>query len=155
MEGVESRMAERSREQRFDDVYQMVLIVVALSFDILWASDRMPIAEIAVFIFALTIWAYGTLKGGIWEYPLKVGSFNLSLILLTNFYVISIYGDLTILAMWEVLLGVIVMPLVCISIAAGIASYLKDTLDQSITRGILIGGTLGYMLSITALILTA
>ena len=148
-------MAERSREQRFDDVYQMVLIVVALSFDILWASDRMPIAEIAVFIFALTIWAYGTLKGGIWEYPLKVGSFNLSLILLTNFYVISIYGDLTILAMWEVLLGVIVMPLVCISIAAGIASYLKDTLDQSITRGILIGGTLGYMLSITALILTA
>ncbi len=133
----------------------MVLIVVALSFDILWASDRMPIAEIAVFIFALTIWAYGTLKGGIWEYPLKVGSFNLSLILLTNFYVISIYGDLTLLAMWEVLLGVIVMPLVCISIAAGIASYLKDTLDQSITRGVLIGGTLGYILSITALILTA
>ena len=108
-----------------------------------------------MFIFALTIWAYGNLKGGIWEYPLKVGSFNLALILLTNFYVISIYGDLTILAMWEVLLGVIVMPLVCISIAAAIASYLKDTLDQSITRGVLIGGTLGYMLSITALILTA
>ena len=148
-------MAERSREQRFDDVYQMVLIVVALSFDILWASDRMPIAEIAVFIFALSIWAYGTLKGGIWEYPLKVGSFNLALILLTNFYVISIYGDLTILASWEVIVGVLMMPLLCIAIAAGIASYLKDTLDQSITRGVLIGGTLGYMLSITALILTA
>jgi len=132
----------------------MVLIVVALSFDILWISGP-PIAEIGVFIFALTIWAYGNLKGGIWEYPLKVGSFNLALILLTNFYVVSIYGNLTILAMWEVLLGVIVMPLVCISIAAGIASYLKDTLDQSITLGVLIGGTLGYMLSVTALILTA
>ena len=133
----------------------MVLIVVALSFDILWTSGRIPIAEIAVFIFALTIWAYGNLKGGIWEYPLKLGSFNLAPILLTNFYVISIYGDLTVLALWEVLVGVFVMPLVCITIAAGLASYLKDTLDQSITRGILIAGTLGYIKSISAVIFLA
>ncbi|MBY8998914.1 MAG: hypothetical protein KGD60_14400 [Candidatus Thorarchaeota archaeon] len=133
----------------------MVLIVVALSFDILWTSGRIPIAEITVFIFALTIWAYGNLKGGIWEYPLKLGSFNLALILLTNFYVISIYGDLTVLALWEVLVGVFVMPLVCITIAAGLASYLKDTLDQSITRGILIAGTLGYIKSISAVIFLA
>ena len=148
-------MRDRSREERFDDVFQMVLIVVALSFDILWTSGRIPIAEIAVFIFALTIWAYGNLKGGIWEYPLKLGSFNLALILLTNFYVISIYGDLTILALWEVFMGVIVMPIVCITIAFGLAYYLKDNLDQSITRGILIGGTLGYVLSISALIFLA
>ena len=148
-------MTERSREQRFDDVYQMVLIVVALSFDILWTSGRIPIAEIVVFIFALSIWAYGNLKGGIWEYPLKIGSFNLALILLTNFYVISIYGDLTILALWEVLLGVVVMPLVCVTIAAGLANYLKENLDQNITRGILFGGTLGYVVSITALIFLA
>jgi hypothetical protein len=108
-----------------------------------------------VFIFALTIWAYGTLKGGIWEYPLKLGSFNLALILLTNFYVISIYGDLTILVLWEVFVGVIAMPIVCITLAFGLASYLKDNLDQSITRGILIGGTLGYILSISALIFLA
>ena len=148
-------MNERSREERFDDVFQMVLIIVALSFDILWTSGRFPIAEIAVFIFALTIWAYGNLKGGIWEYPLKLGSFNLSLILLTNFYVISIYGDLTILALWEVLVGVIAMPLICVTIAAGLSSYLKDNLDQSITRGILIGGTLGYIVSIIAVIFFA
>jgi len=148
-------MRERSREERFDDVYQMVLIVVALSFDILWSSGRPGIAEVVVFIFALSIWAYGNLKGGIWEYPLKIGSFNLALILLTNFYVISIYGDLTILALWEVLLGVVVMPLVCVTIAAGIASYLKENLDQGITRGVLIGGTLCYVISISALILTA
>jgi len=152
---VDAIMLERSREERFDDVFQMVLIVVALSFDILWTSGRIPIAEIAVFIFALTIWAYGNLKGGIWEYPLKLGSFNLSLILLTNFYIISIYGDLTILALWEVFVGVIIMPLLCLTIAAGLASYLKENLDQSITRGILIGGTLGYIISISALLFFA
>jgi len=71
-------LSERSREQRFDEVYQVILIVVALSFDILWISGHFPIAEIAVFIWILTFWAFGNLKGGIWEYPLKVGSFNLA-----------------------------------------------------------------------------
>jgi len=133
----------------------MVLIVVALSFDILWTSGRIPIAEIAVFMFALTLWAYGNLKGGIVEYPFKLGSFNLALILMTNFYVISIFGDLTILALWEVFVGAVMMPLLCLTVSAILASYLKDNLDQSITRGILIGGTLGYIISITALVLTS
>ncbi len=93
------KLPEKSREERFDEVFQMVLIVVALSFDILWTTGRIPFAEILVFIYALTFWAYGNLKGGIWEYPLKLGSFNLSLTLLTNFYVISIYGDLAVLGL--------------------------------------------------------
>ena len=50
-------MREKDREERFDEVFQIVLIVVALSFDILWNSGRVPIAEISVFIFTLTIWA--------------------------------------------------------------------------------------------------
>ena len=143
---------EKSRQQRFDDVFQMVLIVVALSFDILWTSGRTPMAEIAVFIFALTIWAYGNLKGGIWEYPLKIGSFNLSLILFTNFYIISIYGDLTVLTLLEVVMGTLVMPILYVIISVGIARYLKDTIDIRITRDILIGGTLGYILSVSLLI---
>ncbi|MHA2386366.1 MAG: hypothetical protein ACXAEE_09175, partial [Candidatus Thorarchaeota archaeon] len=69
-------MNEKSRAQRFDEVYQMVLIIVALSFDILWSTGRLPIAEIAVFIFVLVLWAYGNLKGETWEYPLKLGSCN-------------------------------------------------------------------------------
>ena len=48
-------MRERSREERFDEVYQIVLIVVALSFDILYVTRRTPFAEIAVFIFVLVI----------------------------------------------------------------------------------------------------
>ncbi len=148
-------MREKSREERFDEVFQIVLIVVALSFDILWKLDRIPIAEIAVFIFTISIWAYGTLKGGIWEYPLKIGSFNLSLMLLTNFYVISIYGDLTIVGLLERIVGALVLPLVCLMISLVLASYLKDTLDRGTTLGILLGGTLGYMISINMLLILA
>ena len=94
-------MRERSREERFDQVFQMILIVVALSFDILWtAAGRLPIAEIAVFIFALVIWAYGNLKGGIIEYPFKIGSFNLLILLLTNFYSFAVFGDMAYLGLW-------------------------------------------------------
>ena len=146
-------MREKDREERFDEVFQIVLIVVALSFDILWNSGRVPIAEISVFIFTLCIWAYGNLKGGMVEYPFKIGSFNLALMLLTNFYVISIYGDLALVGMLERIVGAIVLPIVCLIISLSLASYLKDTLDRSTTVGILIGGTIGYMASINMLLL--
>ncbi|MGY5864034.1 MAG: hypothetical protein RTV41_05485 [Candidatus Thorarchaeota archaeon] len=147
-------MRERSREERFDEVYQIVLIVVALSFDILWTSGRIPIAEIAVFIFALSIWAYGNLKGGLWEYPLKLGSFNLAIILLTNFYVISVYGDLALVGLLEIILGTVVLPVVCVIITIILANYLKETIERQMTLGVLIGGTLGYMLSMTLLLMS-
>jgi len=153
--GVNPKLSEKSREERFDEVFQMVLIVVALSFDILWTSGRIPIAEIMVFIYALTFWAYGNLKGGIWEYPLKLGSFNLSLTLLTNFYVISIYGDLTILGMWEIVLGVFVLPIFCLIITALLVSYLKETVDRRLSSYIVIGVTIGYILSVLAVIMLA
>ncbi len=146
-------MREKSREERFDEVFQIVLIVVALSFDILYLSGRIPIAEIAVFMFTLTIWAYGNLKGGNVEYPFKIGSFNLALMLLTNFYVISIYGDLAEVGVLERVFGAIILPVVCLFISVMLAHYMRETLDQSITRGILIGGTLGYMLSINMLLI--
>ena len=146
-------MRERSREDRFDEVYPIVLIVVALSFDILYASGRIPIAEIAVFVFVLILWAYGNLRGGIWEYPSKLGSFNLSIILLTNFYVTSIYGDLALLGLWERVMGAIGLPFICVLISTVLVSYLKDTLDRQITWGVLLGGTLGYMISMSSLLL--
>lgn len=148
-------MRERSREKRFDEVYQIVLIVVALSFDILYVTGRTPFAEIAVFMFVLVLWAYGNLRGGILEYPLKLGSFNLAITLLTNFYVISIYGDLAILALWEIVMGAFVLPIICVIITASLASYLKDTLDRSTTLGVVIGGTLGYMISMSLVLIFA
>ncbi|MGY5872773.1 MAG: hypothetical protein RTV72_11045 [Candidatus Thorarchaeota archaeon] len=144
---------EKNREERFDELFQIVLIIVALSFDILWNSGRVPIAEICVFVFTLMIWAYGNLKGGMIEYPFKIGSFNLALMLLTNFYVISIYGDLALVGMLERIVGAIVLPIVCLIISLSLASYLKDTLDRSTTHGILFGGTIGYMASINLLLL--
>ena len=147
-------MRERSREERFDQVFQMILIVVALSFDILWtAAVRLPIAEIAVFIFALVIWAYGNLKGGIIEYPFKIGSFNLLILLLTNFYSFAVFGDMVYLGLWELVISALVLPLVCLSITISIFSYLKDLLDKEVTYGIVIGGTLGYVISMSLLII--
>ncbi|MHA1925691.1 MAG: hypothetical protein ACXABV_13350 [Candidatus Thorarchaeota archaeon] len=144
-------MSEKTREERFDEVFQMVLIVVALSFDILWAMGRLPIAEIAVFVFVLTIWAYGNLKGGIWEYPFKLGSFNLAIILLTNFYSSAIFGDTAYLGLWELLISGIVLPLICVGITLSLISYLRESVDRQITMGLLIGGTVGYVLSMTLL----
>ncbi|MHA2351679.1 MAG: hypothetical protein ACXAC0_08065 [Candidatus Thorarchaeota archaeon] len=145
-------MKERSRENRFDEVFQMILIVVALSFDILYASGRFPIAEIAVFIWILTFWAYGNLKGGVWEYPLKVGSFNLAIVLMTNFYIVGVFGDLGLLGLWEILLTIVALPVLCLIIALALASYIRESVDYTIALPVLIGGTLGYVLSMSAVI---
>ncbi|MFW9808218.1 MAG: hypothetical protein ACFFE6_02450 [Candidatus Thorarchaeota archaeon] len=145
-------MAERTREQRFDEVFQMILIVVALSFDILWTAGRFPIAEIAVFIWILAFWAYGNLKGGIWEYPLKVGSFNLAIILMTNFYIVGIFGDLTTLGLLEILLAIAALPILCLIISLVLVSYLRNVVNLTIALPVLIGGTLGYAFSMWAVL---
>ena len=144
-------MSERTREQRFDEVFQMVLIIVALSFDILWATGRFPVAEIAVFVFVLMIWAYGNLKGDVWEYPLKLGSFNLAIILLTNFYAVAMFGDMTLLGLWELVISVFALPLICVAITLSLVSYLRESIDREITMGIVIGGTVGYIFSMSLL----
>jgi hypothetical protein len=150
---VKKRMSEKTREQRFDDVFQMVLIIVALSFDILWAIGRIPIAEIAVFVFVLMIWAFGNLKGGIWEYPYKLGSFNLAIILLTNFYAVAVFGDMAFLGLWELVISAFVLPLICVVITLSLISYLRESIDRQITMGLLVGGTLGYVLSMSFVII--
>jgi hypothetical protein len=145
-------MRERSREERFDEVYQIILIIVALSFDILWKT-KIPIAEILVFIFALIIWAYGNLKGENVEYPFKIGSFNLLIILLTNFYSFAAFGEPVSYGLWTVIISAVTLPLICLLISYSLVRYLKVILDREITYGILIGGTLGYMISMALVLL--
>jgi hypothetical protein len=127
----------------------MVLIIVALSFDILWATGRLPIAEIAVFIFVLTIWAYGNLKGDIYEYPFKLGSFNLAIILLTNFYAAAMFSDFALFGIWELVISAFSLPIICVVITLILAKYLRDFVDRDITMGIVIGGTIGYVMSMS------
>lgn len=129
----------------------MVLIIVALSFDILWATGRIPVAEIAVFVFVLMIWAYGNLKGDIYEYPFKLGSFNLAITLLTNFYATAVFGDFTSIGNWELVISAIALPIICVVITLILARYLQDTVDRDITWGIIIGGTIGYVISMSFL----
>ena len=148
-------LTEKSREDRFDEVFQMLLIVVALSFDILWTSGKSPIAEIAVFVFVLVIWAYGNLRGGIWEYPFKLGSFNLALILLTNFYTVGIFGDPSLLGLGHLILSAILLPATCLVITLVLVSYMKESIDRSVTFGILFGGTLGYCISMSIVFIMA
>jgi hypothetical protein len=145
-------LREKSREERFDEVFQMVLIIVALSFDILWAFGNVPLAEIAVFIFVLIIWGYGNLRGGMWEYPLKLGSFELSIILLTNFYSFAIIGEQVLPTMWKLAITAIIFPIICLLITLSLAHYLSESIDRRVTRDTLIGGTLGYMISMSLVI---
>jgi hypothetical protein len=138
---------ERSRTKRFDEIYQVVLIIVALSFDILWFFGRIPIAEIAVFMFILVIWAYGNLRGGESEYSFKLGSFNLSILLLTNFYTIALTGNQELPLPLEIVFSIIALPALCICISMLLYSYLKEFVERDSAIGVLIGGTLGYTLS--------
>jgi len=138
----------KSREDRFDEVFQMVLIVVALSFDILWRTDYVPIAEIMVFMYILSFWAYGNLKGGAWEFPLKLGSFNLSITLMTNFYIVGIFGNIRDLGLLELVFAIIALPALCLIISLVLSSYIKESANRTMTLPILIGGTLGYIVSV-------
>ncbi len=126
----------------------MVLIVVALSFDILWRTDYVPIAEIMVFMYILSFWAYGNLKGGAWEFPLKLGSFNLSITLMTNFYIVGIFGNIRDLGLLELVFAIIALPALCLIISLVLSSYIKESANRTMTLPILIGGTLGYIVSV-------
>jgi hypothetical protein len=128
-------------------VYQIVLIIVALSFDILWFFGRIPIAEIAVFIFILVIWAYGNLRGGESEYSFKLGSFNLSILLLSNFYTIALTGNQDLPLLIEIVFSIIALPAICFCISMVLYSYLKEFAERESAIGVLIGGTLGYTIS--------
>jgi hypothetical protein len=130
----------------------MVLIIVALSFDILWAFGSIPLAEIAVFIFVLIILGYGNLRGGMWEYPLKLGSFNLSIILLVNFYSFAIVGEQVLPTMPRLVINVVTFPIICLLVTLSLAYYLRESIDHSLTRDTLIGATLGYMISMSLVI---
>jgi len=138
-------IVERTRMERFDDVYQIVLIVVALSFDILWFFGYIPVAEIAVFIFVLIIWAYGNLRGDEWEYSLKLGSFNFSIILLSSFYYMAVRGSTDFLNFWEVALATIIIPIVCLGITLLLVAYLKENIIRRPTLILLLNETVGYM----------
>ncbi|MHA1907386.1 MAG: hypothetical protein ACW98Y_08835 [Candidatus Thorarchaeota archaeon] len=148
-------MTEKGRKERFDEVFQMVLIIVALSFDILWFFEIVPVAEIGVFIFILVIWAYGNLRGGKWEYASKLGSFNLAIILMSNFYTVALTGGQKLPMILHVVIGGIIFPLICLGISLSLYSYLRESMDREIARGILIGGTIGYMSSVIIVALLA
>ena len=47
------------------------------------------------------------------------------------------------------LISVITLPIVCLLISYSLVRYLGEILDKETTRGLLIGGTLGYMISMT------
>ncbi len=135
---------EKSREERFDDVFQIVLIVVALSFDIPWFFGRIPIAETGVFVFILVIWAFGHLKGGETEYAFKLGSFNQAILLLTNFYTLALTGTQDLPLFFDIT-SILVFSIICISISATLYSYLRGSADRETSIGILVGGTVGYV----------
>ncbi|MFW9889986.1 MAG: hypothetical protein ACFFER_17525, partial [Candidatus Thorarchaeota archaeon] len=78
---------------------------------------------------------------------------NLAFMLLIHFYVIALFGDIALLGIFEALLGVIVLPLVCLVITVAFASYLGDIIDHRVTRDVLIGGFLGYIISMSLLVI--
>ncbi len=101
------------------------------------------------------IWAFGNLRGGKWEYSLKLGSFNLAIILLTNFYTVALTGNQELPLLWEIIIGGLAFPLICLVVTMSLYSYLKETVDREVTRGVLIGGSLGYMISMIIVSLLA
>ena len=98
-------------------------------------------------MFILLIWAYGNLRGGESEYSYKLGSFNLSILLLTNFYTVALTGNQELPLFLEVAFVIIALPALSFCISMLLYSYLKEFVDRESALGILIGGTLGYAIS--------
>lgn len=75
-------MSRRSRVKRFDEVFQIVLVIEAIFLEFTWTFVQTTLLNVISFVLALILWIWGNLKGGVWEYRLKVISFFVLFILL-------------------------------------------------------------------------
>jgi TRAP-type mannitol/chloroaromatic compound transport system permease large subunit len=55
--------------------------------------------------------------------------------------------------MWELIVGALLLPIICLAITLVLARYLRESLDRQIAGGVMIGGTLGYMISMSLVII--
>ena len=72
---------------------------------------------------------------------------------MTNFYMVGVFGSVTILDLWVAVLTIVALPILCLIISLVLASYLKEAVERTIALPVLIGGTLGYAISMAAVLL--
>ena len=68
-----------------------------------------------------------------------LGSFNMAIILLSNFYTTALTGNQEIPPLLNILVGGVLFPLSCLGISFSLYRYLNESIDREIVRGILIG----------------
>jgi len=88
-------LIERGHEQRFDEVFQLVIVIGAILVEFIWTFQEHvgTFFLIAIFALVLTFWAVGTLKGGRLEYRFKLIGFQTMLFLLINEFVIGLTSE--------------------------------------------------------------
>jgi len=62
-------------------------------------------------------------------------------------------SDASPLGLSEILITTVTLPILCLVVSLVRAFYLKESLDQTRTPRILVGGTLGYITSVSRLLL--
>jgi predicted Na+-dependent transporter len=62
-------------------------------------------------------------------------------------------GETTLAGLWGLVISAILLPIVCLALSYSLIKYIGDQLDKEVTNGIVLGGTIGYMISMSLLIL--
>jgi hypothetical protein len=65
---------------------------------------------------------------------------------------VGVFGDITTLGLWENLVTIVILSSLCLIISLVLMSYLREVVNRTIALPVLIGGTLGYILSIWAVL---
>jgi len=148
-------MVERTRQERFDNFLQILIVVEVVMLEYAWSFVESGLLLILLFICGLSIWALAELSGGANEYVFKIVSF-LSLVygLYSMLFVCIAPRDTPwLLVVVQLGFGV---PLVSLTLSYLAISYLGELVDRRKALLLLVGfaGAISAGFFLTVLTLT-
>ncbi len=147
-----SVLAKRSREERFNDVFQIFIIVNTLLLEFVWSSyGRIGGTVILLFAYigTLGIWAFAHLRGGDIEFPAKITGFKLSLD--------SVCGLLLLLSsntLRNIMIGNIIIIASNLIPSLLLLSYLRERAERRVTLILLTSETLAQIIASTIVLVS-
>lgn len=142
-------MAEIERRERFNDVFQMVLIIETLLIEYAWTIQVKNIEVILCFYIAtLIFWIFSHLKGGNWEYGLKLLDFQM--VIFTIGMLLSVFIFSAVPPHVILVIDLFVVPISSFLVTLPIINYLTNYIKREsifffsicILIGMLIAGVL-------------
>ena len=146
-EEVRNWLPKRSRTQRFDEVFQLMILVEAILLEFAWTFVRASVLMVIMFIGTLLLWIIGTLVSTN-EYTIKTLGFYLlftSLSVLFLSCIVPVPPTSPTELLLEFLMFGIVIPIIGLFLSIHLISYLGTSVDRSMSLVMVICTTVGYV----------